>query len=307
MAKSKKQPVILLDADFLIYSCGFAAQHTYYLAEHDERVLFTAKDMTEYKGLLVERLDGLPIEPSEVIRWERTVVEPVPNALHSVKLMINRMVDDIRERMEWFDPRLEVYLTGTGNFREKLATIKPYKGNRPPWARPRLYREIKQYLIEQWDAVVVHDMEADDQVAIRLTEEPIGNAVLAGIDKDLLQVPGYHYNPDKGMLKVSPQKGLVKLYRQILTGDPTDNIGGCYKCGAAAAKKIITADMNEPEMWKAVVDTYAESIVKYGEATGYAHLSPFAAAEENGHLIYMLRSKNDRFAPPFNDDIPFGD
>lgn len=302
---------IFIDADFLIYSCGFAAQHTEYLAVYEHvkagpQVLGKAKDMTDYKRIIEEAASSIPEDFIE--RWERTTVEPVPNALHSVKLMINRMIDDIKERLEWENPTVEVYLTGTGNFREKIATIKPYKGNRPPWARPRLYREIRQYLIEVFGAIVIHDMEADDQVAIRMTETPMGKGVIAGIDKDLLQVPGIHYNPDKGILRVNEQKALVKLYRQILTGDATDNIGGCYKVGAAAAKQLITPDMDEETMWNVVLGAYSDSIEKYGDKTGYAKMGAAAAAYENARLIYMLRSKHDRFrCPDFDDDIPFGE
>lgn len=296
-----RRPVILLDADFLVYSAGFAAQHTEYLGvvwqdKEFASVVGRAKDITDFKRIVSE--SDFDPELHEIERWERTTVEPVENCLHSCKLMIQRMIDDIKERMEWEDPQVEVYITGTGNFREKIATIKPYKGNRPPWARPRLYRELRQYLIDVWGAVVIHDMEADDQVAIRLTEEPLGNAVLAGIDKDLLQVPGLHYNPDKGMLKISPQKAQLKLYRQILTGDPTDNIGGVYKMGAAAAKKLLPCPMDELQMWDIVVEAYAQSIERYAEKTGYAHLTAREAAIENAMLIYMLRHRDDVFCPP---------
>lgn len=300
------QPVILIDADFLVYSAGFAAQHTEYLCTTSDGhlLLGRARNMAEYQKVIEEaERNGELGEEDEPIRWERTTVEPVANCLHSCKLMIQRMIDDIRERMEWFDPRVEVYLTGTGNFREKIATIKPYKGNRPPWSRPRLYRELREYLRETWQAQVVHDMEADDMVAIRLTEEPLGNAVLAGIDKDLLQVPGLHYNPNKGMLKVSKKKGLLKLYRQILSGDATDNIGGVYKLGEAAARKLLPMPMPEQEMWDIVVQAYAQSIERYAEKTGYAHMSAREAAEENAQLIYMLRHREDKFVPPDEREV----
>jgi 5'-3' exonuclease len=69
------------------------------------------------------------------------------------------------------------------------------------------------------------------------------------IDKDLLQVPGMHYNwvRDEKIL-VTPEVGLRKLYQQVLTGDGTDNIPGIYGIGDVKARKLIAACADELEM-----------------------------------------------------------
>jgi len=57
-----------------------------------------------------------------------------------------------------------IILSGPGNFRDSIATIKPYKGNRDPTHIPVHYSAIRQYMIDQYCAVVIHGREADDEV-----------------------------------------------------------------------------------------------------------------------------------------------
>ena len=59
----------------------------------------------------------------------------------------------------------DLFLTGSGNFREQLATIRPYKGNRPD-DKPYHYERVRDYLIKFRNAILVEGMEADDAVSI---------------------------------------------------------------------------------------------------------------------------------------------
>ena len=85
----------------------------------------------------------------------------------------------------------EMYLTGTDNFRHKVATIKPYKGNRKQ-DKPKYYHHIRAYLEKVHRAWVVNGMEADDMLAIR--QQELGDSsVIVSRDKDLRQVQGWPY------------------------------------------------------------------------------------------------------------------
>jgi 5'-3' exonuclease len=66
----------------------------------------------------------------------------------------------------------------------------------------------------------------------------------------------------------------------MLTGDRVDNIVGVRGIGEVKAEKLLK-DKNEQEMWETCV-----------ELLGYDR------AVENGHLLYMLRHKDDTFTPP---------
>lgn len=307
MARRKKKDngkiEVLLDGDYLAYSAGFAAQHTYRLLLNTpqgvnpgvDSVLVGVYDSADdLKAATAEQADK-PGGGALTI-WERTEVEPVENALHTVKLQINRLLERVKEKTGR-EPELKAFLTGTGNFREILATIKPYKGNRSPFHRPRLYREIREYMVDRWGAEVIHGQEADDEVCIRQTAAAReGRAsVIVGIDKDLWQCPGLHYSTMKdAFAEVSPALGLRMFYRQVLTGDATDNIGGVYRCGEKKAAELITPDMTEAQMYAVCLAAYEASIEKYGaERCGYADARE--ALLENCQLLWMRREYGETF------------
>lgn len=173
----------------------------------------------------------------------------------------------------------ELFLTGRNNFRHKVATTVPYKGNRKKKIKPKHYHLLREYLVLSWDALVVDGMEADDMLAIRATE--LGeDSIIVTLDKDLDQVEGWHYNfVKKKKYYIQEQEGLLNFYIQFLAGDAVDNIIGVRGIGTKTAFKLLK-DKSEQEMWDIVVE----------------HLG-YDRAIENGQLLYMLRSLTDRFEP----------
>jgi hypothetical protein len=175
--------------------------------------------------------------------------------------------------------RWSLHLTGKGNFRDEVAVTAPYKGNRKS-EKPKHYSLIRDYLVYAWDAVVWNGMEADDAIAIEATE--LGDeAVIVSLDKDLDQVVGWHYNFVKNNLYyIDKETGDFNFYKQFLVGDAVDNIKGVQGIGPKKAEKLLEGK-TEAEMWEVVVD-----------------LLGYERAMENGHLLYMLRSTQDKFTPP---------
>lgn len=174
----------------------------------------------------------------------------------------------------------ELHLTGKENFRNDIAVTVPYKGNRKKSEKPVHYHLLREYLVDAWAATVSQGIEADDMLAIRATE--LGeSSVIVSLDKDLDQVAGWHYNFSKKILyHIDNAEGLFRFYKQMLTGDRVDNIVGVRGIGEVKAEKLLK-DKSEQEMWDMCV-----------ELLGYDR------AVENGHLLYMLRSKEDTFTPP---------
>ena len=290
MTTTSKTVVALIDADPIVYASAFACEKRFYLYNG-----------AEYKGK-VAATEALEADPGDHL-WERLEVESVENALHNANRAVEKIIDAVGNWSKR-DVGWKLYLTGSGNFRDELATIRPYKGNRLPWHKPRLGREVTAYLKEHWLARTAYGQEADDalsimQTSLRASKVP---SVIVSIDKDLLMVPGWHYNPTSGeFTKTSPQEGLVRFYRQVLTGDTTDNIGGCYKVGPARAREIVTPDMKETAMWNAVVTAYVASVTKYGKDTGYLEgptPGPFLATKENARLVWMRREPDEIWEPP---------
>lgn len=149
----------------------------------------------------------------------------------------------------------KLYLTGKNNFRVALATTAVYKGNRTA-PKPEHLPALRQHMVKEWDAEVVDGQEADDKVAIEATR--LGdNGIIVTLDKDINQVSGWHYNfVKKEGYYITPQEGLVNFYRQILTGDSSDNIIGIKGVGPIKAAKMLEECEDASSMYQRCVEAY---------------------------------------------------
>jgi 5'-3' exonuclease len=130
-----------------------------------------------------------------------------------------------------------------------------YKANRVQ-PRPRHYEYLKQYLIRDWGARIAHEMEADDALGIAQGE----STVICSIDKDLLQIPGEHFNfVKKEWQYVTDWAGKQWFYKQILIGDTVDNVRGASGVGPVKAGRAldpIYPEEGEEALYKKVVQVY---------------------------------------------------
>ena len=147
----------------------------------------------------------------------------------------------------------EMFLTGNKNFRKDI--YPAYKANRRNTPKPRHIQALRQHLIEVEGAVVSDGQEADDELGIRQTHE----TVICSIDKDLLMIPGRHYNFVKQQHSmVSNAEGRYNFYQQLLTGDKTDNIPGQFGLGPIKAKEVLQGCKTIDEYNQAVLKSYQE-------------------------------------------------
>ena len=214
------------------------------------------------------------------------------------------------------------YLThSSSNFRLDVGTILPYKGNRSGSTKPPHYQMLRDHILATYPdkVTLVRNYEADDQLAIDqyesinqhlkgqlkdgdtiwvtqpYSEEMIGtyeDTVICTIDKDLMMVPGWHYNwnTDVRTLVVGVE-GLRWFYKQCLTGDMTDNIKGLHGVGAKSTllSKLDAMD-TEQQMFEHV---YAEYEKRFGS---YADVFLI----ENGTLLWMMKDEEDKWVNTFN-------
>ena len=178
--------------------------------------------------------------------------------------------------------RYSVYLTGSGNFRYDISEI--YKANRPKGEKPKYLVEIRELLINEYGAVVSSDEEADDLIGIAATQLGPEAAIVASIDKDMLQIPATHYNiRRKDFQTVTEEEGIKFFYTQILTGDAVDNIIGLYGIGPIIAKRILYPCKTELELW--------ETVVKHYDGNADAVLA-------NARLLWLRRVEGQIWQPP---------
>ncbi len=285
-----------IDGDWILYAAGFAGQKKRLVCP----TLFGPQEfanVTELKTLIATEEDQEWDAEADPV-YSRDVLDPERFFYHSAKKMIETQLQKIGAKFNEEKVTYTVMMDGDGNFRNQIATIKPYKGTRSIHAKPLMYNSIRQYLLDAFKAEVIFDHETDDEMAIRQTvlNSQKARSIIVAVDKDMLQVPGWHLNPNKGFKKVSPHQGELFLFRQCLSGDAVDNIGGAYKVGPVAAKKIIVPGMTQQEMWDATVAKYELTVEKFGD--NYNGLNGEEAATENMRLVYLRRTYDELWTPP---------
>ena len=142
------------------------------------------------------------------------------------------------------------YLTGSDNFRKEL--FPDYKANRKQ-PRPVHLDACREFLCKEYGAVVTDGHEADDELGMNQTE----HTVACSIDKDLLQIPGKHYNfVKKEFREITHLDGIRHFYAQMLIGDRSDNIIGVDGIGEKKAAKLLNPLSTEEEMFDCVRELY---------------------------------------------------
>ncbi len=156
---------------------------------------------------------------------------------------------------------LKVAVKGNGNFRKDL--YKPYKGTRPD-LKEELKKSLRhghKYMVKKWGAVTAHGMEADDLVSIwayEARELELWYTVV-GIDKDLLQITGNHYNFNKKThVFVDDDQAHKNLMIQCLVGDTSDNIPGIRGIGPKKAEKLLEG-VSTDAMWSHVQKAWLDN------------------------------------------------
>jgi DNA polymerase-1 len=130
-----------------------------------------------------------------------------------------------------------VALTSRPSFRYDL--YPEYKANRKDKPKPEFLSDCMKEL-EAYPWLRIPNTEGDDVLGIVSTRGWIGDHVIVTVDKDLLQIPGMHWHPDKGeQVKITEDEADYLFHMQWLMGDSTDNIPGIPKVGPAKATKFL--------------------------------------------------------------------
>lgn len=244
--------------------------------------------------------------------------DPVSHACQSLKSQIK----SIKQACEC--ENMEVFISGTGNFREDVSTSVVYKGNRPQ-KKPKHYDDLRDYLLGVHSATIVDGMETDDMCSYLLYQawkkggEERSGTVLASMDKDLWNTPGWHFNYDPRKWHhdyVAMHEANINFLRQMLSGDRVDNIPGlpyCTEeiiehyslssaaakgCGIATAKKIIPMHAKVEDAMADIIRCY----VSYGLINGWGITEVMDYIREQGRLLWMTREMEN--GKPVQWDIP---
>ncbi len=265
--------VALIDGDI------FTRRYTAALDYEVFQVATKDGDMEEIRGKR-DTNAYLDANPAYTIIDSYKVAEPIEYAKHNINAVIEQ-IKDVTQCNEDF----HIYLgeQGVPTFRHKL--YPEYKHKRVGTRRPTHYQAIYDWLREKYDATTSHELEADDIIGIR--SGMCNNAIICSNDKDMLTIPGKHYNfITDTKRKVNQQEADVHLFTQVLMGDTTDCIPGLPGVGMAKATAIVAGKNTFQELFDAATLAYK---IRY----------PAEWREQfmlNGNLVYILRREGDSFA-----------
>lgn len=261
----------MVDCDVLVYESAFGAQKTRYdVTIPGSTSVLTFMDAKERDEYL--KAEGLTKKDVTIEPW--LDVLPEAAAISIAQRNMEFILNELRVT------EYEAFLTGEGNYREKIAVTKPYKGNRTA-DKPIHYAAVKEFYIETVGAQVIQGKEADDLLGIRATSD-IGN-IICTIDKDLNQVPGLHFDWNlMKKYKVTKKDADRFFMTQLITGDNTDNIPGLPKAGEKAALALVEEAAGDNEkLFELVLASY----FKKGYNVKYI--------EEQGQLLWIQREDKE--------------
>jgi 5'-3' exonuclease len=203
----------------------------------------------------------------------------------------------------------KVYLSGKGNFRYDVATLLPYKANRKGLQRPKYLDAVRDYLVTVYDAEVTNGIEADDAIGIEQMKHLVydenkqlvdSKSVICSVDKDLLMIPGRHYNFVKKVNQFIDEVGSYRnFFKQMLLGDVTDNIPGLKGYGPVTASKLLDPINTIPELQAKVTEIYLNhsTINKSGDLEFHLKKFPIKANYEDvydeiSNLVWIKRGNH---------------
>lgn len=236
----------------------------------------------------------------------------------------NILDNKVKEICEKLGTNNYVCYTGKGKtFREDIATLWKYKGNRDDMLRPLLLDKMKDYVVKRHNGILVKDIEADDAYSIAVIEGhnnwKQGGEKVIGIaeDKDSKQTNGWHFNPNKddaprlvegfGKLVINSKdevdgSGRMWLAFQTMNGDTSDNYkANCFsdiKWGDKAAYNQLKDATNDKELFQALVDGYKKLYPEKKTVIGWSgkeiEIDWLYVLTECFNLAKMMRTYNEK-------------
>lgn len=282
---------ILIDGDIIVYKAAFAVEKKCWVGLNksgtEVQVFEKGTRKTDAEKTLQE---GLTLA-------RKTMLEPINNACQVAKTMINRICGNIKKNYPGEVICTTIVLSDLGKKdpRYTWAISKPYKGNRTQ-PRPVHFEAIRNYLISQFGAIVASG-EADETICweaeFKLFKKPEIVTIIAGIDKDLLMIPGIHYHIDKeSVYNVPGYLADYVFYKLLLTGDTSDNVPGVPKLGKKSAEKLL-------KVWD---ENYHSDMIRIGEDLHNAAMGAYIQANlspeyfiEQGKLLWLRRTPDEEW------------
>ena len=249
-------------------------------------------------------------------KWkaEQFEIEDVSTIVGSVRNAVDGLLGKMNDICESNPVKSAKFVVGGvhGNFRDQVARIQPYKGQRK--AKPLLFNDIKAKLLKEISSYIIQpvgNFESDDVVSMYLAEHKEfgedSDRAISSPDKDLKMCVGWHTDAnrwDDPAQYTDDFSGFYQYCWQGLRGDNIDNIMGIPHSvesvrekfgiragkgfGETAATKCLADCDSKEELAKRVAWVYHETfkdglLIPNGDT-----LSWIEVLDENMQLLKML-------------------
>lgn len=164
-----------------------------------------------------------------------------------------------------------VFVKGNSNFRYKI--FPEYKKNRPK--KHPIIDVLNKYLVDNFNAVESHNAESDDYVfSYSQLPEYKNRVIICSVDKDLLQIPGLHYDYQKNKFHVIDEEtARYNLAIQMIMGDAADGIPCLKGYGPKKAQNLINKNMTAFQQTKIILKEYQKNCLSPEEAKAQIRLN----------------------------------
>ncbi len=274
---------LLIDGDILVYSVGFSSEERWYSiicpTTGEEKTFKSKKDIRLYNKDIAD----------ESITLCR-IAEPPFMAKSIVDRTLKRWITKFKPK------KFRIFLTDSVIKKNFRYVLNPqYKANRKDNIKPLHYDMLRGHLLARYNTEIVSGIEADDALGIHASHDTI----IISKDKDLLQVPGRHYNITTGKEILATKLGELELWKdiagksrlrgtgfkwfcaQMLLGDDVDNIKGINRIGAVKTNALLKDAKDPIECWDIIKKVY--------EDHGRDDLIM------NANMLWVLREENGFF------------
>jgi DNA polymerase-1 len=177
--------------------------------------------------------------------------------LAEVKTLIDNQIWKVQEGTQADEVLL--CFTHKRNFRK---IINPeYKSNRKGGRKPMCFIPAMDYCKEAYSYKMFDWLEADDVIGILATEKSKNERIIVSEDKDLLTIPGLHWDfQEEKVFEWKDKDADYKFFYQSLVGDSTDHYKGCQGIGPISAGKILGENIGSVlDMWEGVLEAFLKS------------------------------------------------
>jgi len=284
----------LIDGDLIAYRAAAATNGNFYRVKKE-----TTKYYKDALRIALKYTKG-DEDKAKVIIHKESNPEPVSHAVHNMQKMLNNIQSAVERRYRR-PVDLDIFLTSDVLFRDDISPN--YKKSREGTVRPVNLLKCKEYLTNHKGAQTIHGYEADDMLAMYATELGPTDCVVVSLDKDLLQIPGDHYNFVKDSFEtVCEHQARQNFWTQVLMGDKTDDIPGLHGVGPVTAKKILKplhADSTELDYYRAVLKEWLQRSTKEpeeSEADFYTRI--IKDLSKSARMLWLCREPEVIWDPP---------